>query len=79
MHPRNMTHWAYLHQYLAWLLEGLAYVGTTMAGILIGVGVMEAAKVDNTSNSRSTEKMDPEYRQSEYQNAKDFCDTPFPP
>lgn len=49
-----------------------------LAGILIGVGVMEAAKVDNTSNSRSTEKMDPEYRQSEYQHAKDFYDIPPP-
>ena len=27
-----------------WLLEGLAYVGTAMAGILIGVGTMEAAE-----------------------------------
>ena len=27
-----------------WLLEGLAYVGTAMAGILIGVGAMEAAE-----------------------------------
>lgn len=50
-----------------------------MAGILIGVGAMEAAEVDNTSDSRSTEKMDPAHRQSEYQHAKDFCDTPTPP
>ena len=30
-----------------WLLEGLAYVGTAMAGILIGVGVMEAAEEED--------------------------------
>ena len=64
----------------SWLLEGLAYVGTAMAGILIGVGAMEAAEeADNTSDSRSTEKIDPAHRQSEYQHAKDFCDTPPPP
>ena len=82
MHPRKYNLLGLFSPALAapWLLEGLvAYVGTTMAGILIGVGAMEAAEVDNTSDSRSTEKMDPAYRQSEYQNAKDFCDTPSPP
>ena len=30
-----------------WLLEGLAYVGTAMTGILIGVGIMEAAEEED--------------------------------
>ena len=39
----------------SWLLEGLAYVGTAMTGILIGVGVMEAAEEEDKAEVQETE------------------------
>ena len=34
----------------SWLLKGLAYVGTAMTGILIGVGIMEATEESEETN-----------------------------
>ena len=41
---------------LPWLLEGLAYVGTAMAGILIGVRIVEMTEEEDKADADVTSK-----------------------
>ena len=39
----------------SWLLEGLAYVGTAMAGILVAAGIMDATEEEDKAEVQETE------------------------
>ena len=42
----------------SWLLKGLAYVGTAMAGILIGMGIMDAKEEYDKAEAQAQAEAD---------------------